>query len=122
MKVCMPKNDRMITRHFGKANEFAFIVIEDGKYVSSEVVPNPGREKVGVPKFIVAYGPTHVIAAGIGNPAIVVFKKHGVEVYAGALGSIDTILERFLKGELKSKKMSCAGENKCGAQHPKDAT
>ena len=119
MKVCIPKSGRMIKRHFGKAEEFAFVVIEEGKIASVEVVPNPGREKVGVPKFVAAYGTTHVIAAGIGNPAIAILNKEGVEVYAGALGSIDTILERFMKGELKSKKMSCAGENKCGAQHPK---
>ncbi len=44
----------------------------------------------------------------------------GIEVYSGAVGMVDTVLERFMKGELTSKKMSCAGENKCGAQHPKD--
>jgi len=119
MKVCVPKSDRMIVRHFGKAEEFAFITVMDGKIASVEVVPNPGREKVNVPKFVAAYGATHVIAAGIGNPAIAILHKQGVEVYAGVLGSIDTILERFLKGELRSKKMSCAGENRCGAQHPK---
>ena len=120
MKVCIPKSDLKVSRHFGKAPEFALVVVEQNKIVSAGVVPNPGREKVKVPVYIAAFGVTHVIAAGIGNPAAAILDDAGIEVYSGAMGSIDTVLERFLKGELKSKKMSCAGENKCGAQHSKD--
>ncbi len=119
MKVCIPNSDRKVSRHFGKAAEFAVITIEDGKFVKGEVIPNPGREKVKVPAFVSGLGVTHVIAAGIGNPAIAILNGQGIEVYSGAVGMVDTVLERFMKGELTSKKMSCAGENKCGAQHSK---
>ena len=114
MKVCIPNSDRKVSRHFGKATEFAIVVVEDGKFVSGEVVPNPGREKVKVPVFVAGLGVTHVIAAGIGNPAIGVLNGHGIEVISGVVDMVDTVLERFMKGELTSKKMSCAGENKCG--------
>jgi predicted Fe-Mo cluster-binding NifX family protein len=109
----------VLPRNFGKAVEFLIMNVEDGKVLSANVVPNPGREKVKVPLFVSGLGVTHVIAAGIGNPAIALLNEQGIEVYSGAVGMVDTVLERFLKGELESKKMSCAGENKCGAQHPK---
>ncbi len=41
MKVCIPNSDRKVSRHFGKAPEFAIMVIEDGKFVSGEVSPEP---------------------------------------------------------------------------------
>ena len=120
MKVCIPNTDLKVSRNFGKATEFAIVVVEDGHIVSSEVVPNPGREKVKVPSYVAAFGITHVVAAGIGNPAIGVLKGNGIEVISGVDDTVQSALERFIKGELTNKKMSCAGENKCGAQHPKD--
>ena len=120
MKVCVPSNDRKVSRNFGKADEFLVMKVEEGKILSAEVIPNPGREKVKVPVFVAALGITHVIAGGIGNPAIAILKGEGVEVISGAEGPIETVLERYFTGTLESKKMSCAGENKCGAQHPKD--
>jgi predicted Fe-Mo cluster-binding NifX family protein len=120
MKVCIPSNDRKVSRNFGKAAEFLILNVEDEKVISAEVIPNPGREKVKVPVFVAALGITHVIAGGIGNPAIAIFKGEGIEVTSGAEGPIEIVIEKYFSGTLESKKMSCAGENKCGAQHPKD--
>ena len=119
MKVCIPNSGLRVPRYFGKAAEYALVTVEDGHIVASEVVPNPGREKVKMPVYLAAFGVTHVIAAGIGNPAVAIFAAQGVEVCAGATGTVESALRQFMKGELRSKKMSCAGENKCGAQHPK---
>lgn len=120
MKVCIPSTDRQIPRHFGKAREFALVIVEDGRFVSGEVVPNPGRDRAKVPVFLSVFGITHVVAAGIGNPAIAILNEHGIEVCSGVTGSVDDALKHFIAGDLKGKKMSCAGENRCGAQHPKD--
>jgi len=120
MKVCIPYSDLQVSRNFGKAAAFALVVIEDGHIASTEILPNPGHGKVKVPVFLGAFGITHVIAAGIGNPAVAILNEQGIEVYTGATGRADQVLDRFLRGELRSKKMSCAGENRCGAQHPKD--
>jgi predicted Fe-Mo cluster-binding NifX family protein len=119
MKVCIPNSDLKVSRNFGKAQKFAIAVIEDGHIVSSEVVPNPGREKVKIPVYLAALGITHVIADGIGNPAIAIFNGEDIEVYSGAAGPIEGVLGQFLRGELENKRKSCAGENICGAQYPK---
>jgi predicted hydrocarbon binding protein len=42
-----------------------------------------------------------------------------VKVTSGAEGPIENALERYFNGTLESRKMSCAGENKCGLQHSK---
>jgi|AGTN01.2.fsa_nt_gi Uncharacterized conserved protein len=119
MKVCIPCSERKVSRNFGKADEFLIMTVEGTKVVSAEVVPNPGREKVKVPLFVAGLGVSHVIAGGIGNPAIGALKGEGIEVISGAEGPVETVLERYFKGVLESKRMSCAGENVCGLQHSK---
>jgi predicted Fe-Mo cluster-binding NifX family protein len=120
MRGCIPSSERKVARNFGKAAEFLIMNVEEGKVLSADVVPNPGREKVKVPRFVAGLGVTHVIAGGIGNPAIGALKGEHVEVISGAEGPVESVLERYFGGVLESKKMSCAGENVCGAQHPKD--
>ena len=119
MKVCVPSTDRKVARNFGKAVEFLIMTVEEGKVLSAEVVPNPGREKVKVPMFVAGLGVTHVIAGGIGNPAKGALEGEHVEVISGAEGPVETVLGRYFNGMLESKKMSCAGENVCGLQHSK---
>jgi predicted Fe-Mo cluster-binding NifX family protein len=103
----------MVGRHFGKAPEFILITIDNGKAVSSDAFPNPGRDKVNVPVMVAGFGPTHIISGAVGTKAKDVFKEKNIIVITGALGSIDTILDRFLKGQLSSKDAICAGENIC---------
>lgn len=45
---------------------------------------------------------THVISGGMGERA------------RGALGSIENVVDRFLKGELKPAEAPCCGDNLCG--------
>lgn len=113
MKICVPRSDARVTRHFGKAPEFALFTVEDGKVVSTEVVQNPGRDKVAVPVFVAEHQVTHVVASGIGDKAIGILHERHVAVFGGAVGNVDTVLERFLSGELKHHQVACAGEHVC---------
>ncbi len=113
MKVCVPKSGKMVGRHFGKAPEFACFLIDMGKVASSEVHANPGRDMINVPEMVAGLGATHVIAYGIGGKARGILSEKGVTIISGAAGSIDTILEKFLKGELRPYDASCAGEHAC---------
>ncbi|WP_052309915.1 NifB/NifX family molybdenum-iron cluster-binding protein [Methanocella arvoryzae] len=121
MKVCIPKSDAKVSRHFGKAPEFAFYTVEEGKVTCTEFVPNPGREKGQVPHLIIEHQATHVVAAAIGPQAVGIFHEKSIEVYPDAIGMVDTILERFLKGELKpavnKSQTPCAGDNICGVKN-----
>ena len=113
MKICIPKSKAMVTKHFGKAQEFALYIIEDGKVISTEVVDNPGREKVDVPVYVAGYGITHVVASGIGDKAIGLLHQRKIEVFQGAVGSVDAVLEQFIKGELKHHRIAPANEHVC---------
>lgn len=114
MKICIPMKSTMVHNHFGKAPEFMFLVVEDGKIVSRETIKNPGREKGAVLELMPANGVTHVITGGMGERAKGILKQHNIAVVTGALGSIDNSVDRFLKGELKPIEMACCGDNLCG--------
>ena len=114
MKICVPMKSTMVHNHFGKAPEFMLLVVEEGKVVSREKVPNPGREKGTVLELMPAHGVTHVIAGGMGERAKGILKEHNIVIVTGALGSIDNAVDRFLKGELKPAEVPCCNENLCG--------
>ncbi len=113
MKACLPRSSKMVGRHFGKSPEFVCFLIDGGKVVSTEVHPNPGRDKASIPDMVAGLGATHVIANGIGGKAKNILSGKGVAIISGAAGSVDTVLERFLKGELKAEDVPCAGEHAC---------
>ncbi len=113
MKACLPRSSKMVGRHFGKSPEFVCFSIDGGKVVSTDVHPNPGRDKVNVPEMVAGFGVTHVVANGIGGKARAILSGKGIAIVSGAAGTIDTVLERFMKGELKSVDAPCAGENAC---------
>lgn len=114
MKVCVPMKSTMVHNHFGKAPEFTMAIVEGGKVISKEIVKNPGRENQLVIKLMPEQGVTHIITGGMGEKAKGMLREHNIVIITGVLGSIDTNLERFMKGELASKDAPCANEHKCG--------
>lgn len=118
MKVCVPKSEKKMSRHFGKAPEFAFYTIDNGQIVSTEIVQNPGREKGQVPQLMIDHQITHIVTVGIGDRAVSLLTGNHITIYPDAVGMVDTIMERFLNGELKPHKCQspCAGENLCGSK------
>lgn len=114
MKVCVPMKSTMVGNHFGKAPEFSMFIVEGGGIVSREIVKNPGRENGMVVKLMPEQGVTHIITGAMGSKARGIMEEHRIAVITGVMGSIDTAVERFLKGELASKDAPCAGEHKCG--------
>jgi len=104
----------MVHNHFGKAPEFMLLTVEEKTIVSLETMANPGREKGAVLELMPDRGVTHVIAGGMGEKAKGILKEHNIVVVTGALGSIDNVVDRFLKGEMKPADVSCCNENLCG--------
>lgn len=113
MKICVPMKSSMVHNHFGKAPEFMLLTVEEREVTSKEIVKNPGREKGAVLELMPAHGVTHIIAGGMGERARGILKEKNIVIVTGALGSIDNVVNRFLKGELKPVEAPCCGDNLC---------
>jgi predicted Fe-Mo cluster-binding NifX family protein len=114
MKVCIPMKSSMVGNHFGKAPEFSMFLIEENSIISREIVKNPGRENALVVKLMPEQGVTHIITGAMGSKARAMMQEHQIVVISGVLGSIDTAVLRFIRGELVSTDAPCADEHKCG--------
>lgn len=98
----------MVCAHFGRAHEFTFITIEDGKVVDKQVLPNPGHTVGSIPQFVNQHGAKYMIAGGMGRRAEAFFNQYGIEVIVGIQGSIDDVVKKIIDGTLEGGESLCA--------------
>lgn len=107
MKIAISAASGEVFAHFGRAPEFVFVTIEDGKVVKKESLPNPGHMVGSIPEFISQQGASVMIAGGMGRRAIDFFGQYGIDVIVGVTGSIDVVIDKILKGTLEGGESLC---------------
>ena len=84
-KIAIPvDNEDILDAHFGHCSFFAIVNLEDGKVVSEEKLAPPAHEPGVLPKWLADKGVSDIIAGGMGQMAIQLFNKNGVNVFVGA--------------------------------------
>ncbi len=94
--------DSNISQHFGKANYYVFVDIENNKItnVFSEKNPFLIDHKPGVsPKFIAKHNADMLIAGNIGQNAQNVFKALNIEFKIMPVDSIRNIIKKLFNAE-----------------------
>jgi len=107
-RVAVTYNDGMVFEHFGHAEEFEFFDIEDGMIVSKKQIKPGVSGHDAMSQFLADNGVNVLICGNIGENAQNALLEAGIEIYAGAKGAVDDIIEYFVAGELE------AGEESCG--------
>jgi len=106
MKVCVTTAgeglDAPVDSRLGRAQN---LVIVDTETMEAETVTNPGREAghgagIQAAQEVARTGASVLLAAHCGPKAFEVFRQAGIEVYAGAHGTVQTAVEGFLAGTL----------------------
>ena len=106
--VAIPCENGTLSTHFGHAAEFAFIQCEgeDVKVVSMKQAPphQPGL----LPRWVAEQGGNTVIAGGMGNKAIELFRQNNIDVITGAPAiGVEELAKQYITGKLTG------GENRC---------
>ncbi|MFV0592763.1 MAG: NifB/NifX family molybdenum-iron cluster-binding protein [Draconibacterium sp.] len=84
-KIAIPVDDNSILDgHFGHCRYFSLLTVEDQHIVSEEKVTPPPHEPGLLPKWLAQQGVTDVLAGGMGQKAIEIFKYNNVNVFVGA--------------------------------------
>lgn len=109
MRIAIAHDNGMVSEHFGHAPEFIFIDIEEGKVISKQTVKSPSHGHGIVPHFLARNNVKVVIAGGMGHGAIAQCQHSGIEPFTAIKGNVDEVVEKFLKGELKSETIPCEG-------------
>ena len=74
----------MLAEHFGHCSHFELIDIENETIVQKSMVEAPPHQPGLLPPWLSEKGVTDVIAGGMGQKAIEIFKYHQVNVFTGA--------------------------------------
>jgi ATP-binding protein involved in chromosome partitioning len=110
MRIAIPVTQGKLDPHFGHCRFFTMVDVDrDEKMILAiETVDAPAHEPGVLPAWLAEQGANLVLAGGMGNMAIQIFAKHGVEVIVG-VPSLDpeSLAGSYLAGEIG------AGANAC---------
>jgi predicted Fe-Mo cluster-binding NifX family protein len=119
-KVALPTRDGRIDDHFGHCEMYTvFSIGADQTIVGEELIPSP--EGCGCKSDIAAilqgFGVSLMLAGNMGEGALNVLKRHGIDVVRGCHGEVRDVAEAWLRGELTDSGLGCeehAGGHSCG--------
>ena len=100
MRIAVTYENGEVFQHFGHTEQFKFYDIEDGKVISSAVVPTNGRGHGALASLLSMVEVDVVICGGIGGGAQMALAANGIKLYGGVTGEADKVVEAFLAGEL----------------------
>ena len=107
MKIAVATENKQASAHFGHCEGFTVYEVNEGKVVNKSFTPNPGNRPGFLPVFLKELEINVIIAGGMGASAQQLFNENGIEVVVGAEGVSDDLVEKYIKGELKSTDSFC---------------
>lgn len=101
-RIAIPVQDGMLNEHFGHCSHLVFFdVDENDQIINESIVDAPPHQPGLLPPWLAERGVTDVIAGGMGQRAIQLFKQNGVNVFVGAPKiRAKELLEGFVSNEL----------------------
>ncbi|MFH1845979.1 MAG: NifB/NifX family molybdenum-iron cluster-binding protein [Candidatus Omnitrophota bacterium] len=108
MRIAISTDNGSVSAHFGRCPHFTIIDIENGDVTNKEIIENPGHHPGFLPGFLKEKGVNCIVAGGMGQRASMLFTEQGIETLLGASGSIDDVLDKLKKNELKSGESLCS--------------
>ncbi len=108
-RIAIPVNGNQLSAHFGHCEKFGIFDIEDNQLIQKTFEASPPHEPGLLPRWLAEKGVNEIIAGGMGQRAIQLFKQQNVGVILGVDPQQDyqSIIDNYLQQTLK------AGENCC---------
>ena len=108
-KIAVPVDGNgVLDAHFGHCQFFSIMNVEHDKVLTSAKILPPPHEPGLLPRWLAGQGVTDIIAGGMGQKAIELFKQNSINVFVGAPAINDMeLVEKFLSKELTFKSNYC---------------
>lgn len=118
MRVAVVKAGELVSPHYGQSEGFILAEVDDGSEKSRSVVQAPAEHSCGgLAQLFLQYEVDTVIVGGIGGGAIQHLNAAGINIVAGASGSIDEVLASYIDGTLVPGEAACGGHGQSGQCH-----
>jgi ATP-binding protein involved in chromosome partitioning len=104
MKIAIPITNGRLSTHFGHCEQFAVFDIDADKknVTNTEMMTPPAHEPGVLPKWLGEMGVNLIIAGGMGQRAIQLFKQNNIEVITGAPDNEpQQVVADYLNGRLQ---------------------
>lgn len=108
-KVAIPTKNKYVDSHFGQAEAFNIITLEDGEIKHSETVDS-GQGCVcrsNIIRILKEKGVSVMLAGDMGEGAYQKLIMAGIEVIRGCHGKIESVLEKYKTGLLTDSGDHC---------------
>lgn len=113
-RLAIATERQQVAQHFGHCSEYTLVESENGTVKGRSTIPCPAHEPCTLPSYLAELGVTCVVAGGMGARAQEGFARCGIQTFVGVSGSVDTVIQAWLRGELISGDGACGREG-CGA-------
>lgn len=111
MKIAIPStNENSVDSHFGHCEFYQIYTISDDKEITEIQIldaPSSCGCKSNIASTLQGLGVSVMLAGGIGQGAINVLNAAGIEVVRGCAGSIETLIDLYLKGQIADGGSTC---------------
>jgi predicted Fe-Mo cluster-binding NifX family protein len=90
--------------HFGHCDVFTLVDIENGSIEDTKVIANAPHVQGGCMtpvNLLGEHGVQAILVGGIGMRPLIGFKQVGIDVYAGATGTVEFAVNEFINGNLQ---------------------
>jgi predicted Fe-Mo cluster-binding NifX family protein len=108
-KIAIPTRNNTVDGHFGHCEMYTVFTASGNEIIHNEILPSP--QGCGCKSDIAAVfqqmGVTTMLAGGIGQGAINVLNRHGINVIRGCSGDVNQVAELFIKGQLTDSGETC---------------
>lgn len=82
--IAIPTRNSCLCQHFGHCEKFALYETENNIITHETYLDPPHHEPGVLPVWLASQGATHIIAGGMGQRAISLFRQHHIKVITGA--------------------------------------
>jgi len=106
--IAIPTKNNCLCQHFGHCEKFAIFHSDGSTIISESLLDPPPHEPGLLPAWLASKGITHIIAGGMGQRAIMLFRQNNIEVSTGAAEKPAKMLaEDFLGNKLETGTNAC---------------
>ena len=109
-KIAVPTRGNAVDDHFGHCEMYTvFTIVDDKTIESSEIVPSPQGCgcKSNIASVLKEMGVTTLLAGNMGDGALNVLNRNGIQVFRGCKGDVRQVTETYLKGYILDSGEGC---------------
>ncbi len=116
MKIALPSRNREVDGHFGHCEYFTVFSVDENKAITNEeeLTPPAGCGcKSNIIPVLAEKGVNVMLAGNMGDGAVQMLARFGIQVVRGCSGNVRDVAESFLAGQVSDAATTCSDHGSC---------